>query len=141
MFIFAFLTNPFLSSFLHLFPRRSYRNSPVIRIVEYICYLFFFFSIKTLSSKSVVFEERTVCLLARFTPAESGEIKLYRPPVFGIFPSLSNSPTRFLKIYEPARDLTPFCESLHVAIRLLLHSTDFHENCGAIIAFVDFSLL
>lgn len=99
----------------------------------------FFFSIKTLSSKSVVFEERTVCLLARFTPAESGEIKLYRPPVFGIFPSLSNSPTRFLKIYEPARDLTPFCESLHVAIRLLLHSTDFHENCGTII--VDFSLL
>lgn len=46
----------------------------------------FFFSIKTLSSKSVVFEERTVCLLARFTPAESGEIKLYRPRYLEYFP-------------------------------------------------------
>lgn len=106
---------PFPDQMLHPFPRHLYRNSPVIQlessnISAVSLSLFLFFDKNTFIQKRRWKKEPFV--LARFTPAESGEIKLYRPRYLEYFPRYLTR-LRFPKIYESARDLTrdSVCES------------------------------
>lgn len=112
--MFIFLINPFQinapsvsTSFVSKFTCNS------TRIFKYICCLSpssFFFDKNTFIQKRRWKKEPFV--LARFTPAESGEIKLYRPRYLEYFPRYLTR-LRFPKIYESARDLTrdSVCES------------------------------